>query len=366
MYFDCRHKTQFTKFILSFGLLLIAMLTACDSNSEAQNSQEFSFSYNDLLYKGLVEYPQVPASALVVIIPGHGKTDFVEGKQWWELRRFFNEQGLTVVAWDRAGCGRSEGEYDHNQSVQSSAEEAHIALKEIRRLKIDGYKKIGFWGLSRGGWIVPLTIAKEQNIAFWISASGTDQYETFPYLLESNFRLAGSNEEETQILMQEWRFHVKAFRNATPYEDYIKKTSHIRQNKFLKKMGYSEPSKRAYKNMQKQYAQNPVEVDPRNGRDLVVKNFENLLSNLNVPTLALFGVLDSQVDWRGAKALYESTIGQAHPEKLTVKVFPNCNHSMMKAETGAFQEDLSKFQWQMCEGYYSTMKAWLAKHQIIE
>jgi hypothetical protein len=54
--------------------------------------------------------------------------------------------------------------------------------------------KIGLWGISRAGWIAPLAMAQHPGIGFWISVSGTDDKENFPYFIESNFRIEGRSE----------------------------------------------------------------------------------------------------------------------------------------------------------------------------
>lgn len=341
----------------------VAISSVCAScQSDPPNSQRFSFQYQNLQYSGLVEYPDSTPTALVILIPGHGKTSLVNGDQLRNERKLFINSGLTVVVWDRAGCGDSEGKYDHEQSVQSSAEEAKVALATIRKMKIAGSQNIGFWGLSRGGWIVPLTIHGGEDIAFWISVGGTDQYETFPYLLQRNFRLQGNSEAETRQLMKEWHFAIRAFHGAVDYDAFLAGTQMLEKNAFLKKMNFGTPSAREFEEIQEHYKTRADYYDEASGREIVVPQFATVLSELDIPVLALFGELDSQVDWRGAKALYETSIGKNARAELTVKVLPNCNHAMYKSETGALFEDLSKFNWQPCEGYLATMETWLIEN----
>ncbi len=94
-------------------------------------TEEFVFEYNSKKYNGLLDLPtdQKP-SAILVMIHGHGKTNVVEKKLYAELRSKFASAGLAVCIWDKAGCGKSEGEYDHNQTVQSSAKEALAAVEK--------------------------------------------------------------------------------------------------------------------------------------------------------------------------------------------------------------------------------------------
>ena len=97
--------------------------------------------------------------------------------------------GLTVCFWDKMGCGNSDGELNAQQPVENSANEVIAAIQEIKRLKISGPERIGLWGISRAGWIIPL-INEQFPIDFWIPVSETDDKENFGYTNESKFNEA--------------------------------------------------------------------------------------------------------------------------------------------------------------------------------
>ncbi|MEL6215390.1 MAG: hypothetical protein AAFQ99_06925, partial [Pseudomonadota bacterium] len=135
--------------------VLILLLVLAAPSVLAADKQPFTFNYQELTYAGEIMQPPGVAKGMVVIIPGHGPTEFVDGTEYLELRAFFVAQHYSVAYWDKAGCGRSEGEYDHNQSIESSADEAVAAIKILQQLGAPGAENLGFWSISRGGWIVP-------------------------------------------------------------------------------------------------------------------------------------------------------------------------------------------------------------------
>jgi len=136
--------------------------------------------------------------------------------------------------WDKAGCGKSEGAFDINQPVQSSAKEVLAAIEELKNHNISGSNKIELWGISRAGWICPLVIQECPSIAFWISVSGTDDKENFGYLLESNFRIEGRSEAQTRLLlMSEWRNGNDLFRKGGSFEEYQKIDTNTQAGFFL-------------------------------------------------------------------------------------------------------------------------------------
>jgi len=115
------------------------------------------------------------------------------------LRSRFTQLGISTLIWDKPGCGESKGRFDADQPVESSAREVLDAIRHAREGKLPGVTKVGLWGISRAGWIAPLAITQDHKIAFWISVSGTDYKENFPYLLESNLRIEGRTEAKSTL-----------------------------------------------------------------------------------------------------------------------------------------------------------------------
>ena len=335
-------------------------------------SKPFEFQFEGKTLRGLIEQPQDrKPKALVVIVPGYGRTNFVKGKWFFRLRAHLVAAGLAVCLWDKMGCGGSEGEFDAQQPVENSADEALAAIRKIKQMKVTGSNKIGLWGLSRGGWICPL-INQRFPIDFWISVSGTDDKENFGYLLKSNLMIAGKSPEEADRLHQAWRRGHQIICTKGSYKAYLKAMQPLGQDDIGRKLlGYTPETKptkageQGYLKMQQSYTRKG-RFDPKSGLWVYLENFDKVLGKINCPVLALFGENDSQVNWRKTKKLYEQTIGKNAQASLTIKTFKNCNHSLQKCRTCAYREDLSALQWQACDNYYKTMKSWLKKNKIVE
>ncbi len=360
------------KLIALTFILIITSLFVIPKTFSQTLSEPFEFQFEKKTLRGLIEKPQHQKSkAIIIIIPGYGKTDFVEGKWFSTLRNKLVASGLTVCFWDKMGCGKSDGEFNAQQPVENSADEAMAAIREIKKLKIAGSEKIGFWGISRAGWIVPL-INEQFPIDFWVSVSGTDDKENFGYLLKSNLIIAGKEEEEANKLYNAWMQGHKIFSTQGQYEDYLSAIQPLTQDSTCQRLfGYTNASKITEAG-RKEYLQNQQlytskgYYDAKSGLWVYLAHFDKILSNIDCPVLALFGANDSQVDWRKTKKLYETTIATNPNSKLTIKVFDHCNHNLQKCITCGWQEDLSALNWQACDHYYDTMAAWLKANKIIE
>ncbi len=356
-----------TLFLLLFSLLAFRQISHSQSVSNP-----FEFQFENKTLRGVIETPKTQKStAVVLLIPGYGRTDFVEGQWYSSLRDELVALGLTVVLWDKMGCGKSEGTFNANQPVENSANEAIAAIAEIKKLKIAGAEKIGLWGISRAGWICPL-INEQFPIDFWISVSGTDDKENFGYLLKSNLIIAGKTEEEAEKLFQAWEKGQQLFCTKGNYKSYWKATQALGQDSTCSKLfGFqhepiiTEAGRKEYLTQQKLYT-SKGHFDEESGLWVYIENFDEKLLKINCPVLALFGENDSQVDWRKTKALYKKTISINPNSPLTIKVFEDCNHNLQKCITCAYQEDLSALQWQACDNYYETMGKWLRNQKIIK
>jgi uncharacterized protein len=133
-------------------------------STEIATTQTFSFEVHGNRLVGLLDIPnnQTPTST-IIIVHGYGKTNVVEQNWYSDLRSNFARIGISVLVWDKPGCGQSGGEFDINQPVESSAEEVVAAVHALQAREVMGGQRIGLWGISRAGWIAPLDLAPKKR-----------------------------------------------------------------------------------------------------------------------------------------------------------------------------------------------------------
>lgn len=356
-------------FIISIGAL-----PSCIFAAEEFTTEEFTFESSGINLNGIISRPQnTEANAIIIIVHGYGRTNVVKGNWYRELRSRFTSRGISVLVWDKPGCGKSEGEFDINQPVDSSADEVVAAMHALKQKKEAGSERIGLWGVSRAGWIAPLAIRKEPGVAFWISVSGTDAYENWGYLLRSNLELDGHAPSEIDVIYKEWIDGNRIFRSGGSFEAYTSATDTFRRNKLVQKLTGQTyvkhvPGSEAYVQARQQYLKNQKEYmaqaplfDEESGLQIYVSDFDQLLKTVSCPVLAVFGGNDRHVDWRKTKQLYERTIGTGEDARLSVKVFPGADHNLRMSKTGGYFEPqepgYSKIPY--ADGYYEAMTDWL-------
>ncbi|MGB3454950.1 MAG: CocE/NonD family hydrolase [Litorimonas sp.] len=329
----------------------------------AFDTRPIRFEANGLRLSGLLDTPaDGVARGLVIFVHGYGGTDVVAGNWHYDLRSRFAAMGVSSLIWDKPGQGESEGAFDIDQPVESSAREVLAAAAWLRETGVPGHQSIGLWGISRAGWTAPLALAQDEALAFWISVSGVDGLESYGYLLETNWRLMGYGTEEIDRLLGQWRAGVAAVHAGDPADVYRAATRDYRADPFVRALGggTGEVTDAQYAAYQRQWRDAGHRIDPETGLRIYVDGFDALLSRVRVPVLALFGAKDSSVDWQATRALYEDTLGQGADAALTIRVFPDGNHNLHVARTGSYEEMIAQLgSHRMVDGYYDTITGWL-------
>ena len=330
-------------------------------SSELVKTEEFYFTFDNVRYHAEIGLPRDgQPTKTVVIVPGHGQTDFVGGSQFYQLKQFFTQLGFATLVWDKKGCGKSEGVYEHHQSVQSSAREVAAALAALKVKNKVITQTTGIWGISRAGWIAPLVISEDPEIDFWISVSGTDQLDNFRYLIERNLIVEGRARSYVAEIMKEWDYYIKTLRGGEEsYDQMVQNTSKLFSDSLLMSLGVTRVTLKDFEDSRSYYKTSEEKFDEATGVRIMLPDFDKILMKVKCPTLAIFGELDSQVNWRRTVDLYKNTLGKKRNGTTEIAVLPNCNHSIMTCETGALFENLDKFNGAVCDGYYEKMREWL-------
>jgi uncharacterized protein len=112
--------------------------------------------------------PDAPgAFTAVVMVPGSG----------CQTRAMLSDHadalvsiGLAVLSYDKRGCGESTGDWTA-ASLDDLTADAVAAVEELRRASRIAADRVGLWGISQGGWVVPLAAARA-GTAFNIVVTG--------------------------------------------------------------------------------------------------------------------------------------------------------------------------------------------------
>ena len=344
-------------------LILIGM-----SSSAQSRRQIFDFEFEGVSLNGVLNLPRdEKPKGMVLLVHGSGKTNAVEQEWYSDIRETVVQAGYAIYMWDKMGCGNSGGTFNYNQSVQNSALEVIAAINTLKEQQISGSEDIGLLGFSRAGWINPIVINQYKDIEFWISVSGVDDKENFGYLLEQNLKIDGLPPDSVDLLVNQWLEGTRITHTGGSFETNRDATQALRRNPFWLRftnstIGESNDEESAERYYRSQQSFMKEKLDEETGLQVLVEDFESILSGVKSPVLALFGEMDMNVDWKKTKSLYERTLGPN--TDLTIRSFPHCNHNILECQTGGFYEfQDNNLTRKRCDGFLDTIKEWLKERQ---
>ena len=89
---------------------------------------------------------------------------------------YFALHGVAVLADDKRGVGQSGGRYPgdvaSDATIDVLARDAQAEVRFLAKLPQVDSKRVGLWGDSQGGWIVPLAASRERAVRWAILNSG--------------------------------------------------------------------------------------------------------------------------------------------------------------------------------------------------
>ncbi len=253
----------------------------------------------------------------------------------------FTDAGIGVLAFDKRGSGESTGSWTE-ASLQDLKSDVAAAVAFLRTRPGFDPERIGLWGVSQAGWIIPLVIAEDPKIAFAIvvSGGGASPLQSELYSYDQAFRAAGLapefSAEAFAVLGKYFRF-LGTGEGRHELLDRIDQTQHQPWTRHAN-LARITPSEE----FQPQWAW--------------VATFDPLLSiaTMNCPVLLIFGDADRQQPTTLALERWRQGLALAGNANVTVRVFAGADHGIrLPAASGDHHRG------PLASGYLQTISEWL-------
>ncbi|RDB45311.1 alpha/beta hydrolase family protein [Tsukamurella tyrosinosolvens] len=244
---------------------------------------------------------------LIVFVHGDGAANATRDDAYFPLWEAFARAGYATLSWNKAGVAGSPGNW-LDQSLADRGAEVAAALDWARtRPEVDP-QRMGAWGISQGGWVLPPLAARRPDISFLVLVG-----PAINWLRQGEYHtLAGlrdASEEERQRALRAQAANVAVLERGASYPDYL-----------AAKVDAT-----------------PMTPD-RYG--FVLRNFRAdvtpSLARIAVPTLLLLGGADRNVDTAETAHVYAETM---RPGLLTERTFPGATHSLTRDDIEYRSED---------------------------
>jgi dipeptidyl aminopeptidase/acylaminoacyl peptidase len=254
----------------------------------------------------------------VILVHGDGPATRRTGTSTGPTTEVFVQNGYAVFSWDKPGSGESTGQI--NNALTQRAEILADGIAVLAEHPNIDPGRIGLWGISQAGWVMPLALELRNDVAFMIVVSGgaEDSIEQGAYMVSQQVLADGGTEEQAALVERYWPQKS----TATDYDEYREAMEVL--------IGIPQVQSRYNLEITEEKRWKPV---PREW-DLFIDPMD-VIEHTTIPVLAIFGEWDRNVDpVQGAEA-YEAALQAAGNQDYQIEVLPRAPHNL---------ESLSEYQ----------------------
>jgi uncharacterized protein len=132
-------------------------------------SQAVVFENAGAVLHGTLYRPAVAGRVPAVVAFHAANVSAADAQLYVHLRQGLPQMGIAVLVYDRRGTGQSTGK--RNVSFETLADDGIAGARAIAQLPGIDPARIGYWGLSQGGWLAVFAAARDPRAAFAVSVS---------------------------------------------------------------------------------------------------------------------------------------------------------------------------------------------------
>jgi len=298
------------------------------SCTPSQSIEEITFHSGHFRVVGDLKMPEGKGPHPVILfVHGDGPNNRTSGVTYPPIMERMLCAGYATFSWDKPGTGESTGQIDRSRLLEQRSQIVLDAIEVLKKHSDIDAKKIGLWGISQAGYIMPIVLSKCKDIAFMIAVSypGEAGVEQGAYLVSRQAVCAGLREEDAKQVEN----LISVIERAGTYEEYVQ----------YKKQLAVYPSLHSITELGLNMRIRPREEwhvhDP--DHDYFWNPME-VIEQTTIPVLAFFGEKDTQADPLQGVTAYRAALKSAGNPKSCVELIPGVDHNLIISETGCLKE----------------------------
>ncbi|MBU3127935.1 alpha/beta hydrolase family protein [Clostridium tagluense] len=296
-------KKRFKPLLLvTLGILTASVLLFAYQNTYSITEKKVEVDTPNGVLTGILALPTNYSEqlGLVVFVHGDGNVNATYDDGYKPLWEKLASVGYASLSWNKPGINGSSGNW-LDQSMEDRAQEVINVINWAKYLPEIDSKRIGLWGSSQAGWVIPKVVKVNKSIAFsilvapainWISQG---QYNT-----KKSLEKGGYSEKEIKEVEKYDNQVLSLLKSQPTYDKYLKivnKDSLISKDRW----------------------------------NFIIKNYQSDatedLKHFNSPVHLVLGGQDINVDVTNTELIYRQNV---QSNLLSVSFLPNANHSMLK------------------------------------
>ncbi|WP_224283274.1 S9 family peptidase [Streptomyces sp. LS1784] len=157
---------------------------------------------------------------LVVFVHGDGPADATHDTFYRPLWEAMAKAGYATLSWDKPGVDNAPGNW-LDQSIQDRADETLAAIRWAKTQPGIDPNRIGLWGASQAGWVMPKAARQSPDVTFVIAVgTAVNWLRQGRYNLLAELRERHASPEETAAAVTRSDRNLAALRASATFEQY--------------------------------------------------------------------------------------------------------------------------------------------------
>lgn len=304
----------------------------------AFKQDEVSFRNGEVTLSGSLLLPLTKERhPAVVFLHGAGGEGRYGGRF---LAEYFTRHGIAALIYDKRGVGKSTGDWKHSD-FNALAGDAIAGIHFLQQRNEINPKRIGLYGHSQGGMIVPLIASQSKDVAFIISgaSSAVPVYESEINSVTSQIRAKGISGNDLAEATEFIKIWINVMRTGQGWEQFNKAVEKVRDTKWFPML----------------------HVPPKDHwmwafhRRIYDYNSADYWAQVSVPVLVIYGERDLYVPVRESIRNIDRALSKAKNSDYTILVLPRASHAfIIEPEAGQPFE-----WWHIAPGFPDLLTAWI-------
>jgi dienelactone hydrolase len=237
---------------------------------------------------------------LVVFVHGDGPADASRDSFYRPIWESFAKAGYASLSWNKQGIDGAPGNW-LNQSMQDRAAEVTAAIDWARGRSDIDHGRIGGWGISQAGWVLPEVAARRPDMQFVILVGvAVNWLRQGEYNLRAELRARNAPQSELVAALERRDRTNQLLRDNAGHDMYV-----------------------------------ATGIDPSamsaDRWGFVARNYlsdiSTTLPQIQIPVLLELGEADLNVDVTETQSVYRELV---RPDLLTVQTYPHASHSIAR------------------------------------
>ena len=287
--------------LILLALLLLALLGVMvigeeeDQFLSERRSEDFTFTWNkNITVHGTIWFPSDGSSqgSITALVHGDGPSGRTAGDGYNPLINALLDRGIAVASWDKPGIGESGGNW-LDQSMSDRADETRSAIRELReRFEDFAISAIGF---SQAGWVLPRLSIEDGLDYLVLVGAAVNWQDQSDYFGTIRMEAEGKSPAEIEEALIQDRANDDVIFNAPTFPSNLGDLTEDRWA-FIKRNRHEDSTV--------------------------------FIANLTIPTLAMWGEDDLNVDAMNDVEIYKKFL-TVSPRQVVL--IPEATHSLLKS-----------------------------------